>query len=137
MILIHDRVDAGQQLPLTALLKRVLDFIPAHEPTKTWRILNASGYGQGVCQLEDEVDRDGHLEMNCSKLILISEDPNQWFYDLHVLDDELGIEFGLFDSSYLFLGGNEDIGRELASTFQKVTLVARGATGGLPEARGD
>lgn len=117
MYLIRDSTNDGQQFPLTKLLEEVCLVDEKAGLPSSWLITSVQGYGLDVCALEDAINTRGSLSINAERLVDISRDENQWFYDLRCLDPGLNMEFGVLDSAALFLQGNEEQSRLISSCF--------------------
>lgn len=123
MFLIHDQLDNVQRFPLNRLLEEILKVSGKEDLTRVWMVQSARGYGLDVCLLEDSLDAQNPFPIPASDLLRISKDQGQWFYDLRCADPSLGVEFGMIDSSALFIGGNDAIAARVSRAFENVAEV--------------
>ena len=69
----------------------------------TWKVDQSYGFGETVCLWEDRLNQNQEIRVESNDLLKILEDPSEGFYDLELVDHNIGLSFGIFDSSYLFL----------------------------------
>lgn len=124
MYLIKDPVDDSQRFPLTAFLEHVLNAVGAGDASRNWRVFCSWGYGKDVCALEDLLEERESIQIQPSDLLRISKDTGQWFYDLHCVDEQAFLRFGVLDSSALYLDGNEDLCKRIADCFDQVSQTS-------------
>ena len=115
MYFINDKTDDAQRFPLDKLLRLIRSGAEVE-----WIVSRASGYGADICEIEDEVERNGEVIMRPAALIQISDDPEQWFYDLACRSVDEDISFGLIDSGRLFVEGSSPRLKEIIRAFENV-----------------
>ena len=122
MYLTRDRVDDGQQLPLARFLANVAATVRDGN-RRDWRVMSARGYGEDVCDLEDSLEGRASIPVRMDELLRISSDPDQWFYDLHCVEDVSGLRLGVLDSGALYIRGSDELCRSVTAHFEDVTRV--------------
>lgn len=119
MYFIYDVTADSQRFPLLPLLQTIVAVI--YGPSKAiWRVAKVRGYGLAICTLEDDVIAEDIVEIEAESLIGIAQDPTQWFYDVDCSDDDKQIRFGLFDSTALFIDGDNVLIPTVLAAFTKV-----------------
>ncbi len=120
MYLIRDHVQDAQRFPLTKLLELVANSIDTNRII--WTIKKARGYGEQICEIEDNLMTMDEVKVTANKLIDISKDDEQWFYDLECYNDE-GMKFGIIDSNFLFIEASEKEVSGIIRQFDKVSKI--------------
>jgi hypothetical protein len=117
---IHDtRAGEGNLLiPLSELVQRLEASFPSLRGS-TWTILSAAaGYGEAVCQMEDELRESGPKDVSGMWLAELLAEDKEYFDDVEIRVDELGITFGICDSTFLYFRGPREVTERLATVFK-------------------
>lgn len=109
------RVVAG----LDALVPALLAVYPTLMAYR-WEVLpGAWGYGDWVCALEDRLPTTGTTFVNSSEVIGALE-AGESFYNVRLRITELGLEFGLIDSAFLYVRAEKHLLESVAGHFQSI-----------------
>jgi len=121
MYLILDKISGPQRFPLSKLL-RMVNEVANNGKNAIWKLIKVRGYGAEVCKLEDEIiNKNEDILVTSDEIIKISDDPDQWFYDLDCCDENKRINFGVLDSGALFIKGeDQELIDNILEGFKKV-----------------
>lgn len=117
---IFDEIETPQCFPLGTLMDAVLEQFGSVAP-ELW-LLRARGYGLTVNQWDNALDDKEKLLVGQTALAKLCAGEDEWFYDLDVLavSTELEINFGLHDSTAMYVCAPEKISNAIARRFKVV-----------------
>jgi hypothetical protein len=122
---IFDRRADGSRLlvPLSDFL-RIIEGLRDSGFSGQWKVLPGShGYGEYLCNIEDQIQQKGYVVVRGEDLFPILMDGFQYFYTGRIQSCEEDLELGIEDSTYLYLKGDPDLLRVVASRYSKTTLL--------------
>ena len=124
--------------PLSTLL-RVLQALHVPGLTGRWEIFRgASGYGEMVCRLESLLEGQASLVIDASEVLQVLLNGNEYFdhAQIRLLDGD--VEFGIHDSTFLFVRGQSNLLNQVKPMFKDVEIVdATTASPGSQERLGE
>ena len=117
---ILDREDTPQGFPLRKLVAEIREL--ARDGDGRFLIRRSQGYGAQVCQWDDRLDQADEISVTADELERLSSGTEEWFYNLDArcVTPTVTIDFGLHDSSALFLDAPPDLAKQVTAKFKEV-----------------
>jgi hypothetical protein len=119
---ILDREDTPQGLPLRQLIVKIREVL-CPEGCQ-FLLIRSQGYGAQVCHWEAMLDTADHVSVSSHELERLTSGMDEWFYNLHVrcVMPAETIEFGLHDSTALFLDAPPALAGQITGDFKQVRV---------------
>jgi hypothetical protein len=123
---IQDKDETPQQFPLsklTLLIKQQLTQIGLS--TYEFWISRANGYGPRIYELDELLDEQDRILVKLELLEELSIGIEEWFYniDIEVVADNLHIQFGLHDSTALYIDAPQFFSEPIINNFKLVREI--------------
>lgn len=117
---ILDRDDTPQGLPLRLLIARIRELV--RDADGKFVIRRAQGYGAEINSWDEELDQADEIAVPADELERLSIGTDEWFYNLDARCAAPGvtIDFGLHDSSALFLDAPQNLAAQITEGFKEV-----------------
>lgn len=122
---IFDRWSKNDRLltPLSVLLGLLLEICP-EKLRGEWRILKgAHGYGERVCEIEDSLANIAFVTVDGESLLHLLAEEEQFFDNARITVLSSGLEFGIHDSTFLYVKGDSTLLDEVAARFRDTDAV--------------
>lgn len=103
---IFDSGQDGRLVPLDVFLA-VLRAACSRLEAAPWRVRGAYGYGSAVCAIEDRLAANEEVVLSASTVQALLGRRNEYFFHVTFTCTEPPVEFGLRDSTYLFLRSDD------------------------------
>jgi len=123
-LFVRDRDERGH-LDLARFLAHIGDVLlqAVSASDRHWRVKYiAHAAGRDVYPLELRNEAEGNFDMVPDELVRLVGIQDQFIGDLHVVEDSTGLEFGLFDSTFLFVRGPQSLCEAVIEPFEEVEL---------------
>ena len=122
---IFDRWTENDKLltPLAVLLQLLAKVCPERIRNRWTIFRGASGYGERVCEIEDALEASDSIVVDSEEMLHLLCAGSQYFNHARIRVDASNTEFGVHDSTFLFVRGNEETLQDLKGTFRETELV--------------
>jgi hypothetical protein len=122
---IFDRWSKDDRLltPLSVLLRVLLGICP-EKLRGEWKLLKgAYGYGEKVCEIEDSLAGAEFVKVDGQNLRHLLAENEQYFDNARITVPSSGLEFGIHDSTFLYVKGDRTLLDEVAAEFRDTDSV--------------
>ena len=110
-------------IPFSVFLESLLEEFGQHLRGE-WRIFHgADGYGELVIAIADSLKETTSVVVNSAELLPVLLSGEEYFEDARIEAIGTNVEFGISDSSFLFVRGNRDNLEKIAKRFDKVEVI--------------
>lgn len=113
------------RLNLVALFGRLETLFPSLRSHEWTLLYGADGYGEDVVDASARLGRGETVAAAGAKIMGWLTDGEQYFEDVHLRVAELGLEFGICDSTFLFFRGPDDAMQAIAGAYSNAQVVDR------------
>ena len=122
MILIRDKTDTPQQLPMSLFLKTLRKL--SKNKIESIYITRSEGYGLTINKWNDQLQNKDSITEKFDDLLNICENDNEWFYWLQckIPDNEI-ISFGIIDSTGIYIEASNTIETYFSNLFNDIEKV--------------
>jgi hypothetical protein len=122
---VHDGDQTPQHFPLQRLVRRVREEMG---PSSEFFLIRAWGFGERINEWVNGLDAlapNARAPISFDELDRLSEGVEEWFYDVSVeaVAGDKRFEFGLHDSSCLYLDGDRPLIDKVAAAFSDVRVT--------------
>jgi hypothetical protein len=113
-------------IPIRNLIKIMESIIP-NIFNALWSINKcAYGYGERVCSIEDELNYCNEIEINGEDIFPILKSGEEYFYNVCLNQADADIQFGVFDSTFLFIRSNNIfLLKKVQSSFNNTRIIEK------------
>lgn len=120
---IFDQDRPGYLIPLARLLQAI-ERTDSEGLRGRWRLFPGAyaGYGEDLVALEESLDEHG-TSFAGEALFPLLLGGTQYFYDARMAKADGSLELGIFDTTYLFLRGPDELVSQIARMFDHVEFV--------------
>ena len=122
MILIRDKTDTPQQLPMSLFLKTLRKL--SKNKIESIYITRSEGYGLTINKWNDQLQNKDSIIEKFDDLLNICENDKEWFYWLQckIPDNEI-ISFGIIDSTGIYIEASNTIETYFSNFFNDIEKV--------------
>lgn len=115
--------ETGNLVPIERLIAPLRTVVPGIVDAD-WLLARAvAGWGETVCQIEDDVAEHGRVRVAGPSLLPVLELGEEYFDTIDIEVCSCDVRFGVVDSTYLFVRGSNELIDALASLYDNVQVA--------------